>query len=199
MKPCLAAGAAARRLRAACVGAALACAAAAAHADSEVQALAVVNGLLAVYAIVTPTNPESDHLALEVGRLDAVKDVQPASDVGVEYRFGRAFWWKLRPFVGAEATWDRGAYAYAGIRLSTWWGPHLEATPSFAVGGYSRGDGKNLGSPPVLGRFGLDVAYRFDNDVRLGVAYHHMSNGKAFGQTTNPGTEVVGVTFCLPM
>lgn len=181
------------------VGAALALGATAAHADSEVQALALVTGVLVVAAVVTPERLDSDHLAIEVGRFDAIKDVQPANALSIEYHFGQALWWKLRPFVGAGATSDRSGYAYAGIRLSTWWGPNVEATPSFAVGGYSRGEGKNLGSPPVLGRFGVDFAYRFDNDLRLGVAYHHMSNGKAFGQTVNPGTEVVGVTLSVPL
>jgi len=72
-------------------------------------------------------------------------------------------------------------------------------TPSFAIVGYSRGDGKDLGSPPVLGRFGIDLEYRFDNDLRIGAAYHHFSNGKAFGQTTNPGTEIIGITLSMTM
>ena len=170
-----------------------------AKAEPEVQALAVVTGLLVVAAINAPQREESDRFAVEAGRFDAVKNVQPANAFGVEYHFGQALWWKLRPFVGGGITSERSLYAYGGIRLATYWGEHVEATPSFAVGGYSRGDGKNLGSPPVLGRFGLDLDYRFDNDVRVGLAYHHLSNGKVFGQTTNPGTEVVGVTLCLPL
>lgn len=59
--------------------------------------------------------------------------------------------------------------------------------------------GKDLGHPPVVGRFGLDVEYRFDNDLRLGLGYHHFSNGKVLGQTNNPGTEIIAVTVSLPV
>jgi Lipid A 3-O-deacylase (PagL) len=48
-------------------------------------------------------------------------------------------------------------------------------------------------------RFGIDLECRFDNAMRLGLAYHHFSNGKVFGQSVNPGTEVIGLTFLLPL
>ena len=118
---------------------------------------------------------------------------------GVEYRVGRLLVWKLRPFIGAALTTDHSFYGYGGIRLATQWGEHIIVTPSFAVGGYSRGAGKDLGHPPVLGRFGLDVEYRFDNDMRVGAAYHHLSNGKLLGQTNNPGTEIVGLVVSIPI
>ena len=79
------------------------------------------------------------------------------------------------------------------------WGNHVIATPSFAIGGYSRGNGKDLGTPALIGRFGLDLEYRLDADVRLGVGFHHMSNGKVLGQEINPGTEVVGLTLSIPI
>jgi hypothetical protein len=40
------------------------------------------------------------------------------------------------------------------------------------------GQGKDLGDPPAVGRFGLNFEYRFDNGMRIGAAYQHMSNGK---------------------
>jgi len=170
-----------------------------AHADSEVQALAIATGVVLITAINSPTPSESDHLAFEAARFDAIKNVDPANSFGAEYRFGDLLWWKLRPFIGAGATTDRSFYGYGGIRFSAYWGERIVATPSFAIGGYSRGDGKDLGSPAVIGRFGLDLEYRLDDDMRLGAAYHHMSNGKALSQSHNPGTEVVGVTFSIAL
>jgi lipid A 3-O-deacylase len=177
----------------------LAAQATAVSADPEVQALAIATGVLVVYAIATPDEQESSHLAFEVGRFDAVKNTDPATAFELEYRFGRELWWRLRPFIGGGVTSDRSGYGYSGIRLPTFWGEHVAITPSFAIVGYSRGDGKDLGSPPVLGRFGIDLEYRFDNDLRVGVAYHHFSNGKAFSQTTNPGTEIIGITLSMAM
>jgi lipid A 3-O-deacylase len=173
----------------------------AAQADTEVEALAIAAGVIVAAAIATtrPAQDESDHIAFEAGRLDAVKNVQPATAFGVEYRVGRLLVWKLRPFIGAGLTTDHSFYGYGGIRLATQWGERIVVTPNFAVGGYSRGAGKDLGHPPVVGRFGLDVDYRFDNDLSIGAAYHHLSNGKVLGQAINPGTETVGLVVSVPI
>ena len=181
------------------VAALLATASTTAHADAEVQALAIAAGVVVVAATVADTakREESDQISLEVGRFDPIKNVKPATTVGGEYRVGRLLWWALRPFAGAGFTSQQSLYGYGGIRIATYWGERLVITPSFAVGAYSRGEGKDLGNPPVLGRFGIDVEYRFDNDMRVGAAYHHYSNGKALGQSSNPGTEVIGLTFSL--
>lgn len=191
-----------RRNRLACaVAALLATASTTAHADPEVQALAIAAGVVIVAASVadTPKREEPDAIALELGRFDPIKNVQPATTFGGEYRVGRSLWWELRPFAGAGFTSQQSLYGYGGIRIATYWGERVVITPSFAVGAYSRGEGKNLGNPPVLGRFGIDVEYRLDNDLRVGVAYHHFSNGKALGQSNNPGTEVIGLTLWLPI
>ena len=61
-------------------------------------------------------------------------------------------------------------FGYGGLRVDTYWGPHMVITPSFAVVGYGRGNGKDLGNPPVLGRFGIDFQYDLPDEIRLGVA-----------------------------
>jgi hypothetical protein len=172
-----------------------------AYPDSEVAALAVATGGVVLGAILDDNRvrEESDYVTVEAGRFDAVKDVQPASAFNAEYRSKVFVLWKLRPFAGAGFTSDESLFGYAGVRLGTHWGQHLVITPSFAIGGYSRGEGKDLGEPPVIGRFGLDFEYAFDDGIRVGLAYHHMSNGKALGQTQNPGTEIVGFTVSLPL
>jgi hypothetical protein len=142
---------------------------------------------------------EADYVAVEAGRFDPVKDARQASAFGAEYRSKEIVWWKLRPFIGAGFTSNQSLYAYGGIRLATYWGDHVVISPSFALGGYSRGDGKDLGNPPVVGRFGLDFEYVLDQGVRVGLAYHHISNGKVLGQTQNPGTQIVGLTLSTPL
>jgi len=172
-----------------------------ANADPEVKALAVAAGgvVLAAIFIDRPVHEEADHVAVEGGQFDAVKNVQQAAAFGAEYRSRWIVWWKLRPFVGAGVTSDGSVYGYAGIRLSAYWGEHVVITPSIAIGGYSRGEGKDLGNPPVVARSGLDLEYAFDDGARVGVAYHHISNGKVFGQAENPGTEIVGLTLSIPL
>jgi len=170
-----------------------------AYADPEVQTLAIATGLIVLTAVATPERDESDHVAIEAGRFDGIKKIQPATTFGLEYRMGRLLWWRLRPFAGVGITTQHSFYGYGGIRLATYWGEHIVATPSFAVGGYSRGAGKDLGNPPIVGRFGIDLGYRFQNDLLVGLAYHHISNGKLLGQMTNPGTEIVALTVSMPV
>ena len=168
-------------------------------ADPEVQGLAIATGLVVATALAIPPEAEVDHLSFGAGRFDPIKNVQPATTLGIEYRFGRLLWWKLAPFLGVGVTTQHSVYGYGGVRLAAHWGERVAVSPSFAIGGYSRGGGKDLGHPPVVGRFGLDVEYRFDNDLRLGLGYHHFSNGKVLGQTNNPGTEIIAVTVSLPV
>jgi Lipid A 3-O-deacylase (PagL) len=171
------------------------------RADPEVQGIALATGIVVIASILAdmPQREEPDSIHFEVGRFDPVKNVKQATAFGIEYHVDRLVWWGLRPFVGAGFTSDRSAWGYGGIRYATNWGEHTAVTPSFAIGGYGRGQGKDLGQPPVVGRFGIDFEYRFDNGMRIGAAYQHMSNGKVLHQTNNPGTEVIGATFSLPI
>lgn len=170
-----------------------------ARADDVVNGIAVASGILVIESLFvdTPTQAEPDYVSIEGGRFDPVRAEKQSTEFGLEYRPGM-FLWKVKPFGGVGVTTDSSFYGYGGIRLDTYWGRRIVITPSFAVVGYNRGDGKALGSP-ILGRSGLDFQYRFDNDMRVGVGFHHMSNGKVFGQKNNPGTETVGLTFAVPV
>jgi hypothetical protein len=172
-----------------------------ANADAEVQALAVATAAIVLAEILSdrPVPEQRARAAVEGGVFDAVTDDQPAVAFGAEYRAAGIVLWKLRPFAGAGLTSDQSLYGYGGIRLASHWGGHVVITPSFAIGAYSRGDGKDLGDPPVLGRFGIDLEYAFDRGLRVGLAYHHMSNGQVLGQSENPGTQIVGITVSAPL
>jgi len=171
-----------------------------ARADDVVNAIAIGSALLVVESLFvdTPDRDESDFVALEGGAFDPVRAEKQSAYFSAEYRSGW-FLWKFKPFAGVAGTTNSSFWGYAGIRLDTYWGRRIIITPSFALVGYDRGDGKNLGSPPLLGRSGFDFQYRFDNDMRVGVGFHHMSNGKALGQNFNPGTELVGLSFSMPV
>lgn len=172
-----------------------------ARADNVVNAIAIASGVLVLDALFAdpPTHDEPDFVAVEGGAFDAVKSEKPSTYFSAEYRSGY-FLWIFKPFVGAGANTDGGFWGYGGIRLDTYWSKisrRIVISPSFAIVGYNRGNSKGLGDP--LGRAGLDIQYRFDNDIRVGVGFHHMSNGKAFHQKNNPGTELVGLTLAVPV
>lgn len=167
--------------------------------DPVPVAIGIASGLLVIELLFvpTPSEDEPDFISLEGGRFDVLQDRKPSDNFDAEYRSGY-FIWKFKPFIGVAATTNESFYGYAGIRLDTYWfDRRFIVTPSFALVAYDRGSGKNLGSPGVA-RSGFDFQYRFDGDYRVGLAFHHMSMGKIFGNY-NPGTEIVGVTFSMPV
>ena len=170
-----------------------------ASADSVVQGLAVATGAVVLAEVLWPSaNPDPrDFVALEAGRFDAIKKEDPSTEFELQYNFGSPLLWKIEPIVGIGATADKAFWGYGGIRLDSYWDSRLIISPSFSVAGYSRGNGKNLGTPAVLGRFGIDVEYAVDRDIRIGVGLHHMSNGKVLGQDVNPGTELFGAIVSI--
>ena len=170
-----------------------------ARADPVVQGLAAATGVIVLAEIFWPSaNPDQrDFVSFEGGRFDAIKNDDPATEFELQYNFGSPLLWKIEPIVGIGATTDKSFWGYGGIRLDSYWNSRLIVSPSFAVAGYSRGNGKNLGTPAVLGRFGIDVEYAIDRDIRIGVGLHHMSNGKVFGQAVNPGTELLGAIISI--
>ena len=68
--------------------------------------------------------------------------------------------------------------------------------PSFAVGAYADGNGKDLGGVLEF-RSAIALAWRFDDRSRLGVEFSHLSNAGIYD--TNPGTENLTVNYSVPL
>ncbi len=124
-----------------------------------------------------------------------VNDDETAGQFNLEFR---SDWddWYVKPFAGIMATTDAAYYGYGGFLLDIYFGNRIVFTPNVAVGLYADGDGKDLGST-IEFRSGVELAYRFDNRARLGLAFHHISN--AHISENNPGTETLTLTFSLPL
>ncbi|MBL4719651.1 MAG: acyloxyacyl hydrolase [Alphaproteobacteria bacterium] len=124
-----------------------------------------------------------------------VNDNETAGQFNMEYRSGWDEYY-VKPFVGVMATTEAAAYLYGGFMLDIYFGPRIVFTPNVAVGLYYDGDGKELGSV-IEFRSGVELAYRFDDRTRLGVAFHHISNASL--SDNNPGTETLTLTLSLPL
>ena len=124
-----------------------------------------------------------------------INDDMDAGEFRIEYRSG-AKYWIFKPFVGAMATTDAAFYGYGGVLVDVYFGNRFVLTPNFAAGLYAEGDGKNLGHV-VEFRSGLEASYRFDNRARLGLLFYHISNASL--DDNNPGTEVLTLTYSLPL
>jgi lipid A 3-O-deacylase len=136
---------------------------------------------------------DPSYIALGVGGFDVLHNNTAALFRG-EYRFSQQFW-IFKPFVGGEATSDGGAYGYGGIGVDVYLGDRFVVTPSFAIGAFEKGNGKNLGSWLEF-KSGGEFAYRFDDRSRLGIAFDHISNAGLTKQ--NPGTESLVLVYAIP-
>ena len=133
-------------------------------------------------------------LAVSAGAFD-MNDNETAGEFRIEYRSDRKFLF-VKPMVGLMANTDGGVYGYGGINLDIFPGPRWVVMPNFAIGGYSRGSGKDLGAVIEI-RSGLELAYRFDDRSRIGLAFQHISNASL--DDNNPGTESLVLTYSIPL
>ena len=99
---------------------------------------------------------------------------KPAAEFRGEYRFGTGFFF-IKPVVGGFVTTRSSTYFYGGLRADLILFDHYVVMPNAAVGYYDKGDGKDLGSHAEF-KTGVEFAYRFDNAMRLGLAFDHISN-----------------------
>ena len=118
-----------------------------------------------------------------------------AAELRAEYRFGDVLWF-VSPFIGITGTSDAAFYGYGGFGIDINFGPNLVLTPNVAAGYFGRGSGTDLGSWWEF-RSGAELAWRFSDMSRLGVALHHTSNA---GLTKrNPGAQSVVLIYSVPL
>lgn len=149
---------------------------------------------LAVVAGAGPARAaDPDFLSLSVGAFD-VNDDMTAAEFRLEYR-SELEWWIFRPFTGLMGNSDGGFYGYGGVLVDVFFGRRFVLTPSFAIGAYDRGSGKDLGHS-IEFRSQIELAYRFDDRSRLAISLDHMSNASL--DEVNPGTESLMLTYAFP-
>lgn len=158
-----------------------------------------LRGLLgAVVALVLsgpPAAAERGLIHLGGGEFEVFKDGDEGA-FQLEYRSGRRLLWRARPFGGAMTTSAEAIYVFGGLLADFDLGWNVVATPSLAAGYYDNGHGADLGHHLEF-RSGIEFAYRFANDARLGVGLYHISNASI--AEDNPGAEVLSVVFSYPI
>jgi lipid A 3-O-deacylase len=152
--------------------------------------------MAALLSLTAPARAAETPSMLELGAgIFDIGEGDAAAVAGLEWRGQPLLWW-LRPMLGAQVTSDAGLYGYAGLAFELWWfDRQLVLTPSAAVGAYRRGNGSDLGHT-IEFRTGATLQYRFANDVRIGLAFHHLSNA-GLGRR-NPGEETLMLTYSVP-
>jgi len=160
-----------------------------------------VGGAVAALALTVLTAPSvaraggSGMLALGVGAYDVVHgDAQ--AQFRLEYRFARSFLRILQPLVGAFTTADRTFFGYAGLRIELPLGEHVVLMGDTSAGYWHHGRGLDLGNP-IEFKSGIELAYRFAGQSRLGVAFDHISNAGI--AKLNPGVESLLLVYSYPL
>lgn len=129
------------------------------------------------------------------GGFDFNRQKDPGAEFRLEYRSPRKFFF-LKPFVALAGTSTGSGFFGAGVLLDVYFGRRIVVTPSFAPHFYVGGNDKLDLDFPIEFRSQLEIAYRFDNRSRLGLAISHYSNA-SLGDT-NPGTESLMVYYSVP-
>ena len=113
----------------------------------------------------------------------------------VEYR--PAFRFRhFGPWMSIGTGKDDEFYAAIGVLLNFELGGGWVLTPSFGGGYYHASRGLDLGFDAEF-RSAIELAKRFSNGHRLGVAFAHLSNGSL--SDLNPGTETLGIVYSIPL
>jgi hypothetical protein len=134
------------------------------------------------------------YLSVGIGAFDVFEDEFRSTQFELQFRPGLK-WWLLQPMVGASVTTDGSVFGYGGISLDINLTPYLVVRPSVAAGAYEEGDGKDLGGTLEF-RSGVEVAWQFDNRMRLGLELYHRSNAGIYDH--NPGEESLMLNFSAP-
>lgn len=118
-----------------------------------------------------------------------------AVEFRLEYRPGIS-WWIVQPFVGLQKTSDGATYGFGGLLANVNLGRHFVLTPSFAAGYYRQGNGKKLGNDLEF-RSTVELAYKFDNQSKVGITYGHVSDA-GIGDVGG-GVETLAVIYAFPL
>lgn len=158
---------------------------------------ALAIGVVAAVVVISPIAKAANLglISVGAGAFDFDHDRTTAAEGRVEYRFAQSFFF-LKPLIGTYFTQRGSVYTYGGFRVELPIGKHILIVPMAAVGDYEKGDGKDLGSH-VEFKTGVEFDWVFDNGVRVGPVFDHVSNA---GLTRkNPGEENLLLMVSMPL
>ncbi len=148
--------------------------------------------------LAAPVAAEDDPalLSAAVGVFSVDQDRNRAAEFRLEYRSNLKLW-IFKPMAAVAATSDGSVFLGAGILADIVLGSRFVLTGSVLANYYVQGSSDlDLGYPLEF-RSQAEIAYRFDDRSRLGIALSHYSNA-GIGDT-NPGTETVSLYYSVPL
>ncbi len=156
-------------------------------------ALAILAFSPPLHAQVADTDPQV-RAAVTYFDLDGGATSAPAAEVTFLGKEPRV--WRASLMAGALASTHGQVYIYGGLHLPIQLPLGLLARPSFSVGLYEKGSGRELGNPLEF-RSSLAIERMVGDRFRALLFVYHLSNaGLGF---TNPGLEALGLGLSFPL
>lgn len=170
-----------------------------ARANHSMSAIALMLGSLLGWTATHPhaTQVNSGTNTFAIGAFDRVDKIKQTLDFEYQRQWGHYILWRFKPLVGVALTGRRSLYAFGGLSLNIHFDKHIIVVPSETLTTYFHGGGKRLGSV-VNFRSGLNIEWEFNDGVRIGLGFHHMSHWFLFNNY-NPGTEVLNFDLTIPV
>lgn len=156
--------------------------------------LLAVSVAVAMLASPPAARAQDGYLMVGVGAFAVFDDDDTTFQGELQWRPGLK-WWIIQPMLGVMATGDGAVYGYVGLSADVALGSSIVVRPSFAVGAFDEGSGRDLGHT-VEFRSGIEIAYQFADRSRLGVELSHLSNAGL--DDDNPGAETILLTYAIP-
>ena len=130
--------------------------------------------LACLVGLAAPARAGDSTLMLGGGTWETLRSKYLTEEFDAFYRPDLSLLWFIKPQAGVMVAGDGDYYVFGGLRADVPLGGRFILTPNANIGGYG-GGGYHLGSHFEF-RTGVDLAYRFDNGLRLGVGFYHISN-----------------------
>jgi hypothetical protein len=173
----------------------------ASNPDAAAAAIIVADVLVAGKTVLSPppAEPPPSLVAVSAGGFDIGQhqQVDLTSVFGAEYRFGGQHFWNSQPVIGLAVTPHETVYGYGGLRFNVSLPHEWEIASTFGLAGYSRGNGKDLGSAKEA-YFELSVGRRFADNTRIELAARHLSHDDLFS-SYNPGVDILAISVAFPI
>jgi len=147
-------------------------------------------------AAAPPPTPAVPMINLTFGKVAVFDEELEANRWGIEYRFRPFGKYDLIPAIGYAFSEDDDSFFYTDLRYDYWLNDRWVLIPSLGVGVFTDGKKLDLGNDLEF-RSGVELAYRFDNNYRAGVALFHLSNASL--SDDNPGTEALVFSLSIPL
>lgn len=146
--------------------------------------------------------PPADYFSVGSGVYNLFQDRWRTAEFDLEYKFhlkclkSPYHFLEFRPLVGLTTTLKGTVYAYLGINFDLLFYDHLLFAPGFAAGYFYKGQGRDLGYP-IEFRSGVELAWQFSDQSRLGIHFYHLSNASIARK--NPGEESLVMYYDIPI